>query len=106
ATYRLPELVGEGLAKELLFTGRRMPAEEALAVRLVSRVTAPEELLATAHQMLDEIAKSSPLALRLTKLAVDAGESAHPQVELAAQALLFEDEEKQRRMTEFLQRKR
>ncbi|MQA26163.1 MAG: enoyl-CoA hydratase/isomerase family protein [Micromonosporaceae bacterium] len=106
ATYRLPELVGEGLAKELLFTGRRVPAEEALAVRLVNRVLAPEQLLPTAHELLDDMAKASALALRLTKLAVDAPEGAHPRVELAAQAVLFEDEEKQRRMTEFLDRRR
>lgn len=106
ATYRLPRLIGEGLAKELLFTGRRMHPEEALAVRLVNRVVSPEQLLDTGHQMLDEIAKGSTLALRLTKLAVDAPEGAHPRLELAAQAVLFEDEEKQRRMTEFLQRRR
>ena len=90
----------------MLFTGRRMYAEEALAVRLVSRVVPPERLLDTAHEILDEVAKASPLALRLTKLAVDAPEGAHPRVELAAQAVLFEDEEKHRRMAEFLERRR
>lgn len=106
ATYRLPRLVGEGLAKELLFTGRRMGSAEALAVRLVNRVAPPEQLLEAAHEILDEIAKGSMLALRLTKLTVDAPEGAHPQVELAAQALLFEDEEKRQRMTDFLERRR
>ncbi|MGA8114559.1 MAG: enoyl-CoA hydratase/isomerase family protein [Actinocatenispora sp.] len=104
ALYRLPQLVGESLAKELLFTGRRMPAAEALAVRLVSQVVAPEELLATARGVLDRMAKVSALALRLTKLAVDSPPSAHPQLEQLAQAVLFEDDEKYRRMTEFLQR--
>lgn len=106
ATWRLPQLVGESLAKELLFTGRRLPAAEALTARLVSRVVPPEELLAAAHDIIDSIVKSSALALRLTKLAVDAGEAAHPRVELAAQAVLFEDEEKYRRMTEFLEKRR
>lgn len=106
ATYRLPRLVGEGLAKELLFTGRRMGSEEALAVRLVNRVVSPEQLLDAGHEVLDEIAKGSMLALRLTKLTVDAPEGAHPQVELASQALLFEDEEKRQRMTDFLERRR
>jgi len=106
ATYRLPKLVGEGLAKELLFTGRRMGSAEALAVRLVNRVVPPEQLLEAAHEMLGEIAKGSMLALRLTKLTVDAPEGAHPQVELAAQALLFEDEDKRQRMTDFLERRR
>lgn len=106
ATYRLPRLVGEGLAKELLFTGRRLGSAEALAVRLVNRVVPPEQLLDAGHEMLDEIAKGSMLALRLTKLTVDAPEGAHPQVELASQALLFEDEEKRQRMTDFLERRR
>ncbi len=104
ATYRLPALVGEVAAKEMLFTGRRVDAAEALALRLVSRVVAPGELLATAHGILDECAKASPLALRLTKLAVDAPPGAHPRLDLVSQALLFEDEEKQARMTRFLER--
>ncbi|HEY2674733.1 MAG TPA: enoyl-CoA hydratase/isomerase family protein [Rugosimonospora sp.] len=106
ATYRLPALVGEALAKELLFTGRRVPAAEALAIRLVNRVVdEPDELLPAAHALLDEIAVGSALAVRLTKLAVDAP-GAHPAVELLAQAVLFEDEEKRERMEEFLSRRR
>lgn len=106
ATYRLPRLVGEGLAKELLFTGRRLGADEALAVRLVSKVTTPDELIPAAHALLDEVAKGSALALRLTKAAVDAPESAHPQIELLSQAVLFEDAEKHARMTAFLDRRK
>lgn len=105
ALYRLPQLVGESLAKELLYTGRRLTATEAASVRLVSRVVAPDELLPTAHALLDKMSKVSPLALRLTKLAVDTPADAHPQVERLAQAVLFEDEEKRRRMTEFLDRR-
>ncbi|GAA5177217.1 enoyl-CoA hydratase/isomerase family protein [Rugosimonospora acidiphila] len=105
ATYRLPALIGEALAKELLFTGRRVPAAEALAIRLVNRVVEePGELLVAAHSLLDEIAGGSALALRLTKLAVDAP-AAHPAAELLAQAVLFEDEEKRERMDEFLSRR-
>jgi enoyl-CoA hydratase/carnithine racemase len=106
AMFRLPALVGEGLAKELLFTGRRVPAAEALAIRLVNRVVeGPDELLPAAHALLDEIAAGSALAVRLTKLAVDA-RSAHPAAELLAQAVLFEDDEKRERMDEFLSRRR
>jgi enoyl-CoA hydratase/carnithine racemase len=103
ATYRLPALVGETLAKEMLFTGRRVPAAEALAVRLVNRVVDdPAQLLPTAHAMLDEIAEASSLALRLTKLTVDS--PGHPAAELLAQAVLFEDEDKRARMDRFLRR--
>jgi enoyl-CoA hydratase len=107
ATYRLPALVGETRAKELLFTGRRVDAAEAQAIGLVNQVVdEPADLLGAAHRLLDEIAKASPLALRLTKLAVDAPAAAHPQLDLVSQAVLFEDNEKRRRMTEFLERRR
>lgn len=104
ALHRLPQLVGESLAKELLYTGRRLSAADALAVRLVSAVVPPAELLDAAHGVLDRIARNSPLAVRLTKLAVDSPADAHPQVERLAQAVLFEDAEKYRRMDDFLSR--
>jgi enoyl-CoA hydratase len=106
ATYRLPALVGEARAKEMLFTGRRVDAAEALRIGLVNRVvTEPAALLDAAHDLLDQIAKGSALALRLTKLAVDAPAGAHPGLDLVSQAVLFEDDEKRRRMTEFLDRR-
>jgi len=105
ACFRLPALVGEGLAKEMLYTGRPVLAAEALSVRLGNRVVEdPAELLPAAHAMLDDIAKGSPLAVRLTKAVVDAAPAAHPQLDLASQAILFEDEEKRARMTAFLER--
>jgi enoyl-CoA hydratase len=102
--HRLSALVGESLAKEMLFAGRTLTAAEAHAAGLVSRVVADDKLLAEAHALVDRILRSSPLALRLTKLAVNAPPGAHPHVERLAQAVLFEDEEKRRRMRAFLER--
>jgi len=73
-------------------------------VGLVAQVVAPEELLAAADAMVDRMLLNSPLALRLSKLAVDAPEGAHPALELLAQAVLFESPDKLERMTAFLNR--
>jgi enoyl-CoA hydratase/carnithine racemase len=56
STWFLPRLVGIAQAAEWAYTGRVFSAEEALAAGLVSRVTAPEDLLATAHGLAREIA--------------------------------------------------
>ncbi len=104
--FRLAELVGEGLARDILFTGRQLSAAEALSSGLVTRLVEPEALMESAHEIVDHIHRSSPLALRLTKLALNAGPAAHPAIELTAQAVLFEDGEKRARMDAFLARRR
>jgi enoyl-CoA hydratase/carnithine racemase len=104
--YRLPALVGESLAQDMLFTGRRLTAPEALAAGLVSRVVEPDGLMAEAHAVADDMLCSSLIALRLTKLAIDSPPAAHPSLEMAAQAVLFDDDEKRARMDAFLERPR
>ncbi len=105
ATWRLREIVGEARAAELLLTGRIVDAETALAWGLVSSLHEPDDLLAAAHAIADRIAKNDPLATRHTKTALLAPIAAHPEIELELQAELFESPEKERRMTEFLERK-
>ena len=109
ATYRLPRLVGLGRARELIFTGRILRAGEALAIGLVEEVVPDDQVLAAARALASRIAANSGLAVRLAKQALnqstgfslDAGQA----LESALQAVLFEDEEKRRRMTAFLERK-
>jgi enoyl-CoA hydratase/carnithine racemase len=67
---RLPRLIGAGLARDLLFTGRRVEAEEALAVGLVDRVVPNPQVLAAAMALAGEIASSAPLAMRALKAAL------------------------------------
>jgi enoyl-CoA hydratase len=105
AMWRLPEIVGRSLATELLLTGRILDAAEALAAGLVSRVVPSADLLATAHELADRIARNDPLATRMTKSVLAAPRSAHPAADEEAQAVLFESPETVRRMTEFLQRR-
>ena len=72
ATQRLQRVVGKRRAKELLFTGRTMPAEEALGLGLVARLVA--DAAAEAEAVAATIAAAPPLAMALTKQAVELGE--------------------------------
>ena len=72
-TQRLPRLVGEGKAKELIYTAKAITAEEALAIGLVNKVVEPQELLNAAMQMAKTIAKNAPIALKLSKEAINRG---------------------------------
>ena len=90
-TQRLPEVVGKARAKELILGGRAWEAQEALRFGLVSEVTKPDELLPTAQQWAERIARGNPVALELAKRAIDldtAGSSPRD-FESVAQALLY-----------------
>lgn len=106
ASWRLPELIGEPLAKEVLLVGRTLDADQALAVRLLNEVVAADALLDTAHHWVDRILRNAPLALRITKLALRAPRESHPVFDNVAQAILFETDDKYERMDAFLSRRR
>lgn len=103
--WRLVELVGEPIAKEILLAGRVLAADEALSIRLVNEVCEPEELLDSANALADRIAGFDSLAVQVTKQVIHAPRSAHPIIDNLAQALLFESPEKFERMDDFLQRR-
>ncbi|MDQ0726156.1 enoyl-CoA hydratase/isomerase family protein [Microbacterium sp. W4I20] len=105
AAWRLPEIVGEARASELLLTGRTLDADEALAWGLVSALHHPDDLLTAAHAIADRIAANDPLATQHTKRALRTPRAGHPAIELELQAELFESPEKHRRMTAFLERR-
>jgi enoyl-CoA hydratase len=65
---RLPKLIGEGMARELAYTGRKFTAEEAREMRLVNRVyDSREALYAGVQEIAANIAAKSPLSIRGTK---------------------------------------
>lgn len=68
---RLPKLIPEGIVHEMAYTGRRLPAQRALAVGLVNEVFATQdEMLAAALQMAKEIAEKPPVAIWGSKQAI------------------------------------
>jgi enoyl-CoA hydratase len=105
AAWRLVELVGEPMAKEMLLAGRVLDADEAHDLRLLNEVVPGDQLLAAADALVDRILRSAPLALRMTKLALRAPREAHPVFDNVAQAVLFESQDKYDRMTDFLDRR-
>jgi enoyl-CoA hydratase/carnithine racemase len=72
-TQRLPRLIGSSRAKELIFTGRQVRAEEALSIGLVNRVVAPDDVLEAALTWAAELAAGAVVAHSLAKSAIDEG---------------------------------
>ncbi|MEU8244651.1 enoyl-CoA hydratase/isomerase family protein [Nonomuraea sp. NPDC048916] len=103
ANWRLPQLVGIGTARRMLYTGARLTAAEALAAGLVEEVT--DDLEARGRALAGVIAKRSWRALELTKLALRSQRPATTTFDITAQALLFDGEDKHTRMTAFLERR-
>ncbi len=101
ACWRLRDLVGASVAKQVLLAGRRLDADDAYRTGLVAEVIPASDLLKRAHALLDRMSRWGPLALRLTKLVADAP-AGHPIADDLAQAILFESDDKRTRMDAFL----
>jgi enoyl-CoA hydratase/carnithine racemase len=83
ATHLLPRVVGEAHARDLLLTGRTVPADEALRLGLVSRVLPAEGFLDGVLEIAGGIAGTAPVASRLTTVALRDG--GHADLESAVQ---------------------
>jgi enoyl-CoA hydratase/carnithine racemase len=106
ANWRLPQLAGLATARRMLYAGARVGAAEALAAGLVDEVAEDgHDLLERGRELAAAIARRSWRALELTKLALRSRRPATTTFDLAAQALLFDGEDKHTRMTAFLERR-
>ncbi len=72
-TQRLPRLVGRGKAKELIFTGQRISAAEALKIGLVNKVCEQQDLLDECKKMAAMICEAGPVAIEQAKYAINRG---------------------------------
>lgn len=105
-TQRLPRLVGPAKAKDLCFTGRHVRADEALAMGLVDRVVAPDDVYTESLAWASRFAQGPALALAAAKEAIDAGLETDLTtglgIERAHFAALFATEDQKAGMASFL----
>ena len=72
-TYRLPKLIGQGYAKEMIYTGKVIRSDEALRIGLVNAVYEPAELMGKAMEMAAMMLKNAPVAISLAKKSINEG---------------------------------
>ncbi len=75
---RLPRIVGGGAARDLLYTGRRITAEDAFRLGLVDRLTPSESVVEAAAELAASIAANAPLAVRAVKRALEESQGTRP----------------------------
>ncbi|MGQ4444366.1 enoyl-CoA hydratase/isomerase family protein [Streptomyces violaceoruber] len=106
-TQRLSRLIGPSKAKDLIFTGRQVKADEALALGLVDRVVPAAEVYEQAHAWAARLAKGPAIALRAAKEAIDTGLETDIETGLAVErnwfAGLFATEDRERGMRSFVE---
>jgi enoyl-CoA hydratase/carnithine racemase len=109
-TQRLPRLVGEGKAMEMILTGEIINAQEAFRWGLVNQVVPADQLEAKTMEIANRIADKSPIALRLAKEAVklasrsNLDEGLRREVDLFA--LCFSSEDKDEGVKAFLEKRK
>ncbi len=109
-TQRLPRLLGPGIAKEMIFSGRRLKAEEARMINLVNRVVPEGEALNAARELAGEIASNGPVAVRHAKAAANKSQDVDLMSGLEYEAdqfaLLFATEDAREGMGAFVEKRK
>lgn len=108
-TQRLPRLVGQGKAIEMILTGEAIDAAEASRIGLVNRVVKPESLMNSAMELAQEMANKSPLSLSYAKEALYGGRDVTLdqglQMEMDLYLLLFSTADRAEGITAFREKR-
>lgn len=106
-TQRLPKLVGKGLANELIFSAKMIPAQRAKEIGLVNEVFSLEELLPKAKELASQIANNSPMAISKAIEAVNLSDTDQGfEKEIVSFGELFETDDKKEGVTAFLEKRK
>lgn len=109
-TQRLPRLIGGKRAKELLFTGEMIDAQEALRIGLVNKVIPHDQLRSEVKKLCEKIKAKSPVALRAAKEAVEEGYDLDLvkglAIEAKAIAICFSTEDSKEGLTAYLEKRK
>ena len=90
-TQRLARLVGEGMAKQMIYSARNIKADEALRIGLVNAVYKQDELLPAAKKLAQTIAQNAPIAIRNCKKAINEGMQVDMDKAIVIEEKLFGD---------------
>jgi len=108
-TQRLLRIIGPARAKDLIFTGRKISAEEALSMGLINKIVPAEKLLAEAEVYAKNISKNSSFAIGKAKMLVNRGNDTNLdtglKLEIYSWSLCFSTKDREERMKAFLERK-
>lgn len=109
-TQRLARTVGVGMAKQMIYSGRNIKADEAFRIGLVNTVYAQEELMPAAEKLAASIAKNAPIAVRNCKKAINDGLQVNMDDAIVIEEKLFGDcfetEDQKEGMTAFLEKRK
>ncbi len=109
-TQRLPRRVGIAKAKELIFSGKMIKADEAKEIGLVNAVYAPEALMDAAKEMAKSFTKNAPIAVKYSKACIDRGMQMDIDDGIALEnelfAMCFATEDQKEGMSAFLEKRK
>lgn len=110
-TIRAPRLLGEAMAKELIFTGKQIDAKEAERIGLINHACAAEEFMDYVNKLAQTIAKKAPIAMKIAKETIHQGltfNSVEDGIALEADVWgnLFETEDQKEGMRAFAEKRK